>query len=53
MSETVRKVAEKANTALHISLVVPTLYRKTALADEVLERLQRYFPGKVAQLVWI
>ncbi len=49
MSETVRKVAEKDNTALHISLVVPTLYRKTALADEVLERLQRYFPGRVAR----
>ena len=29
--------------------MVPTLYRKTALADEVLERLQQYFPGKVAR----
>ena len=49
MSETVRRVSERDNQALHISLVVTTLYRKTALADEVLERLQRYFPGKVAR----
>jgi chromosome partitioning protein len=49
MNETVRKMAETENDALHISLVVPTLYRKTALADEVLERLQKYFPGKVAR----
>ena len=49
MSETVRKVSEKDNQALYISLVVPTLYRKTALADEVLERLEKYFPGRVAR----
>ena len=49
MTETVRKVAEAENAKLHISLVVPTLYRKTALADEVLGRLEKYFPGKVAR----
>ncbi len=49
MNETVRKVSEKENRALHISLVVPTLYRKTALADEVVEKLEKYFPGKMAR----
>ncbi|MFL5318494.1 MAG: ParA family protein [Myxococcaceae bacterium] len=33
---------------LRVSLVVPTLYRKTALADEILQKLQSYFPKQVA-----
>lgn len=49
MRETVRKVSEKENQALHISLVVPTLYRKTALADEILAQLAQYFPGRMAR----
>ena len=49
MTETVRQVAQTENSKLRISLVVPTLYRKTALADEVLERLEKYFPGRVAR----
>jgi chromosome partitioning protein len=28
--------------------VVPTLYRKTALADEILAKLQEYFPDRCA-----
>lgn len=31
-----------------ISLVVPTLYRRTALADEIVAKLRKYFPRKVA-----
>src|SRR5262249_13946560 len=50
MVQTVRKVAdEHARPDLRISLVVPTLYRKTALADEILAKLEAYFPGWVCQ----
>ena len=31
-----------------ISLVVPTFYRNTSLADEILSRLKHYFPGAVS-----
>ncbi len=48
--ETVRRVAEEHGRAdLHVSLVVPTLYRKTALADEILEKLRQYFPDRCAK----
>ena len=33
---------------LRVTLVVPTLYRKTALADEILAKLQSYFPKQTA-----
>lgn len=36
---------------LRISLVVPTLYRPTRLADEILAKLKRYFPSRVARTV--
>jgi chromosome partitioning protein len=36
---------------LRITLVVPTLYRSTKLADEILGKLRRYFPGRVARTV--
>ena len=49
MVQTVEQVTqEHARPELHVSLVVPTLYRKTALADEILEKLQEYFPDKCA-----
>lgn len=31
-----------------VTRVVPTLYRRTALADEILSKLHDYFPGQVA-----
>ncbi len=34
---------------LTVSLVVPTLYRKSALADEVVSTLRQHFPGKVTE----
>lgn len=34
---------------LRITLVVPTLYRKTQLADEVLAKLKEYFPKRTAE----
>jgi len=49
MVQTIEQVnTEHARPDLHVSLVVPTLYRKTALADEILEKLQEYFPGRCA-----
>ena len=44
-----RVVAEHGCGALRITRVVPTLYRKTALADEILERLSTHFPGRVTE----
>ncbi|MFZ5469943.1 MAG: ParA family protein [Myxococcota bacterium] len=50
MVETMRRVSlEHDHPALHVSLVVPTLYRKTALADEILDKLKGYFPGRCAE----
>jgi chromosome partitioning protein len=48
--ETARRAAEEHGQAeLSISLVVPTLYRHTVLAEEILEKLRSYFPGKLAK----
>ena len=45
MVETVRQVGEaEGRPDLRVTKVVPTLYRKTALADAILERLKAYFP---------
>ena len=50
MTETVKEAVEKhGRPQLHVSLVVPTMYRKTTLADEVVSKLQTYFPGRVAR----
>jgi chromosome partitioning protein len=46
--QTVERVAqEEQNPALHVLRVVPTHYRKTALAEAILGKLQNYFPGRV------
>ncbi len=50
--ETVRRVREEqGHPALRISLVVPTFYRKTALADEILGRLRVRFPLELSRTV--
>jgi chromosome partitioning protein len=50
MAETVQRVAtEHHRPDLHISLVVPTLYRKTQLADEILDKLKEYFPDRCSR----
>ncbi|MBE2250352.1 MAG: ParA family protein [Myxococcus sp.] len=41
--------ATYGHQALRITLVVPTLYRKTQLADEVLAKLRQYFPRRTAE----
>lgn len=50
MVQTVEDVASRYDRKdLRISLVVPTLYRKTALADEILSKLGEYFPDALAK----
>jgi chromosome partitioning protein len=50
-AEVVRTVEEVAaryeRPNLRVSKVVPTLYRKTALADEILAKLKEYFPTQI------
>lgn len=47
--ETVRRVGtEHARPTLAVTRVVPTLYRKTALADEILSKLKSYFPEAIS-----
>jgi chromosome partitioning protein len=36
---------------LHITMVVPTFYRRTKLADEILDRLKQRFPKEIAHTV--
>jgi len=36
---------------LHIAMIVPTLYRRTRLADEILERLKQRFPKEISHTV--
>lgn len=48
IAETLREVSARLNPSARITRVVPTLYRKTALADEVVEALEARFPGKVS-----
>ncbi len=48
--ETVERVGrEHQRPDLHVSLVVPTLYRKTALADEIIAKLRAHFPDRYAK----
>lgn len=50
MVDTVDEVkANFQHQTLRITLVVPTLYRKTQLADEVVEKLKQYFPKRTAE----
>jgi chromosome partitioning protein len=39
------------NPGLRISMVVPTFYRRTKLAHEILEKLKQRFPKEIAQTV--
>ena len=49
--ETVENVKANFGADLDVTLVVPTLYRKTNLADQILERLHKYFGRRVARTV--
>ena len=50
--DTVGNVRERyGHDALRVSLVVPTLYRRTRLADAILGRLGEHFPGNLSRTV--
>ncbi|RJP73539.1 MAG: ParA family protein [Candidatus Abyssobacteria bacterium SURF_17] len=50
--ETVRSVKENyGRRELRVAMVVPTLYRNTNLANEILGKLQEYFPDRLAQTI--
>ena len=52
MARTVAMVRNRyGHPALEISMVVPTFYRRTRLANEVLERLKARFPKEIAHTV--
>jgi chromosome partitioning protein len=46
-----RMRSEFGKSVLSIRLVVPTLYRPTRLADEILEKLRTHFPDRTARTV--
>jgi chromosome partitioning protein len=46
--ETIERVRREEHTELQVSMVVPTLYRRTRMADEILERLRKRFPREIA-----
>jgi chromosome partitioning protein len=48
--DTVKRVNEEnAGLGLAVTMVVPTLYRRTALADEILKKLAAYFPEELCK----
>lgn len=50
MVDTIEKVKKSfSHEQLRISLVVPTLYRRTQLADEILQKLKEHFPEKTSE----
>jgi chromosome partitioning protein len=50
MVTTIEQVAKTwAHSSLRVTRVVPTLYRKTQLADEVIARLRAHFPRRVTE----
>jgi chromosome partitioning protein len=50
MVATVERVSkEYEHPKLRVTQIVPTLYRKTQLADEIVEKLKQYFPKKVTE----
>lgn len=46
--ESLAALTEQHGEAPRVTLVVPALYRKTQLADEILEKLRERFPGEIA-----
>jgi chromosome partitioning protein len=52
LMQTIQTVRTRyGHTRLQISMVVPTFYRRTRLANEVLEQLKSHFPKEIAQTV--
>jgi chromosome partitioning protein len=52
MVRTIATVRDRyAHPELRVAMVVPTFYRRTKLAQEILERLKKRFPKEIAQSV--
>ena len=52
LSRTIESVRSRyGHPGLRVTMVVPTFYRRTRLAEEVLESLKRRFPKELAQTV--
>lgn len=52
MVATVERISkEYGHEKLRVTQIVPTLYRKTQLSDEIVEKLKTYFPKKVTEPV--
>ena len=50
MVATVERVSkEYGHAKLRVTQIVPTMYRKTQLADEIVEKLRQYFPRQVSE----
>jgi chromosome partitioning protein len=50
--ETINSVSESfGRPDLHVSMVVPTFYRNTRLANEIMEKLKEHFGSKLARTV--
>jgi chromosome partitioning protein len=52
MTRTIEMVRTRfQHPALQIAMVVPTFYRKTRMAHEILEKLREHFPKEISQTV--
>ncbi len=52
LMRTVATVRERyGNPDLRVTMVIPTFYRRTRLADEILDHLKKRFPKEIAQTV--
>jgi chromosome partitioning protein len=49
--QSLARLREERGSAPRLTMVVPTLYRKTQLADEILAKLRERFPAEVARTV--
>jgi chromosome partitioning protein len=49
--QSLARLREERGRAPRLTMVVPTLYRKTQLADEILAKLRERFPAEVARTV--
>ena len=49
--ESLARLREETGRAPEVTLIVPALYRKTQLADEILAKLRARFPGEIARTV--
>jgi len=49
--ESLARIAAERGDAPRVAMVVPALYRKTQLADEILAKLREHFPAELARTV--